>query len=179
MPKCAWYHLGKAVLQILCQKSVSWLQTKHKQRVWYSAIEYNYFFLRETSNIFPEFKHAFSALYNSLQYERDWGVTEASTSLRMCSLEHCTFQSHPPGRPASLTGPSQDRTRSLDWNTNRFNSFIQVLISCVTWLPMPCQSDERDQIAPSPPQAAFTSPTKAIGNDGASHAGTDAREIEA
>jgi hypothetical protein len=41
---------------------------------------------------------------------------------------------------------------------------------------MPCQSDERDQIAPSLP--VFTTLTKAIGYDGASHASTDAEETK-
>ncbi len=35
-------------------------------------------------------------------------VTEAGTSLRTCSLEQHTFRSHPPGRPASFTGPAED-----------------------------------------------------------------------
>ncbi len=42
---------------------------------------------------------------------------------------------------------------------------------------MPCQSDEQDQIAPLPP--VFTTQTKAIGNDVASHAGMDAEETKA
>jgi hypothetical protein len=54
---------------------------------------------------------------------------------------------------------------------------IQVLISCVTQLPMSCQSDEEDD--PAPPQSGFSTPTDAIGNDGACHACPDAQETEA
>jgi hypothetical protein len=42
---------------------------------------------------------------------------------------------------------------------------------------MPCLSDEEDQIAPSPP--CFTTPTKAICNEGARHADPDAAEPKA
>ena len=40
-------------------------------------------------------------------------VTEAGTSLRTCSLEQSSFQSQPPGGPASLTGPSQENTNLI------------------------------------------------------------------
>ncbi len=88
-------------------------------------------------------------------------MTEAGTSLRMCSLEQRCFQSSPPSRPASLIGHTEDCTRSLDC----FNSSIQVLISCHARLPMPCRESEDDDNAPQQP--CFTAPKKASRNDGA------------
>ena len=41
---------------------------------------------------------------------------------------------------------------------------------------MPCRSDEEDDAAPPPP--CITTPTKAIRNDGAAHAKSDAKRME-
>ena len=103
-------------------------------------------------------------------------MTEAGTSLRTCSIEQRSFQSQPPGRPVSLTGPSQDRTRSFGGNTNCFNSSILVLICCHNRLPMSCRSDEEDDAALPPP--GFSTPTKPKGNDGAGHVSPDAGRME-
>ncbi len=47
-------------------------------------------------------------------------------------------------------------------------SSIQVLICCHNRLPMPRRDSEEEDDAPPPP--CFTTPTKTISNDGASHA---------
>ncbi len=93
-----------------------------------------------------------------------------------CSLEQRSFQSQPPGWPATLTGQSQDHTHSFDWNTSCFNSSIQILISCHTWLPIPRRDFEEEQSAPLP--TSFTAPTKAIHNDGPGHGGDQVADAE-
>ena len=104
-------------------------------------------------------------------------MTVSGTSLLTYSLEQRSFQSQPPGLPASVTGQSQDCTCSHDQNTICFNSLIQVLICCHNRLPMPCRSDERECNALPPPRCITPPPVKS--NGGADHAESDAEKMAA